>query len=127
MSSVISIDYGTHKSWLAYSVEGFAFAYRTVPTKNLIGEIEILLSQKNAKTIIIGMPYNIDGTLSRHGQRVKTFMKTLETHFPSIKIVSHDERLTTAEAKLEWAEDIDAESARLILAGYIEVFTRVEV
>ncbi len=120
MSNIISIDYWTHKSWLAYSIEGFAFAYRTVPTKNLIREIENLLSQKNATRIVLGMPYNIDGTLSRHGQRVKTFGQTLETHFPTTPIILHDERLTTSEAHLSWADDIDAESARLILEDYLE-------
>lgn len=119
MSNIISIDYWTHKSWLAYSIEGFAFAYRTVPTKNLIKEVEILLSQKNATRIVLGMPYNIDGTMSRHWQRVKTFAKTLEKHFPTLEVIFHDERLTTAEARLSWADDIDAESARLILEGFL--------
>lgn len=120
MSNIISIDYWTHKSWLAYSIEGFTFAYRTVATKNLIKEVETLLSQKNATSIVIGMPYNIDGTLSRHGQRVKTFVKTLETHFPTTPIILQDERLTTSEAHLSWADDIDAESARLILEDFLE-------
>ncbi len=119
-SSLISIDYGTHKSWLAYSVEDFAFALETVQTRNLIPELEKLIKKRNPESIILGMPYNIDGTMSRHGQRVKTFSKTLEKHFPTLEIIFHDERLTTAEARLEWAEDVDAESARLILEDFLE-------
>lgn len=120
MSILISIDYGTHKSWLAYSVEGFAFALETVQTRNLIPELEKLIKKRNPESIILGMPYNIDGTMSRHGQRVRTFAKTLEKHFPTLEIIFHDERLTTAEARLEWAEDVDAESARLILEDFLE-------
>lgn len=66
------------------------------------------------------MPYNIDGTLSRHGQRVLEFQKKLQNHFPLLEIITHDERLTTSEAELSWAQDIDAESARLILEDYLD-------
>ncbi len=116
----VSIDYGTHKSWLAYSVEGFAFALETVPTRNLTNELEELIEKRNPESIILGMPYNIDGTMSKHGQRVQSFAKILEKHFPTLPIIFQDERLTTAEARMEWADDIDAESARLILEDFLE-------
>ncbi len=119
-NNYLSLDYGTHKSWLAYSVEGFAFALETVQTRNLISELEKLIEKRNSKAIVLGMPYNIDGTMSKHGQRVKTFSKTLEKHFPTLEIIFQDERLTTAEARLGWADDIDAESARLILEDFLE-------
>jgi putative Holliday junction resolvase len=72
-----------------------------VPTRNLISELEKLIKKRNPESIVLGMPYNIDGTMSKHGQRVKTFAKTLEKHFPTLEIIFHDERLTTAEARLE--------------------------
>lgn len=100
MSNSIAVDYGTRKSGLAYSVEGFSFSLMTVQTKSIIIELEKLVKNKNPKSIILGMPYNIDGTLSRHGQRVLEFQKKLQTHFPLIKIITHDERLTTSEARL---------------------------
>ncbi len=96
----LAIDYGTHKSGLAYSVEGFSFAIGTVQTKSLLIELEKIIKSKNPKSIIIGMPYNIDGTLSRHGQRVLEFQKKLQNHFPLLEIITHDERLTTSEAEL---------------------------
>ena len=49
--------------------------------------------------IIIGMPYNIDGTMSKHGKRVDEFAKKLE-NIVQIPIVFHDERLSTSEALL---------------------------
>ncbi|MDQ5968672.1 MAG: putative pre6S rRNA nuclease [Patescibacteria group bacterium] len=69
------------------------------------------------------MPYNIDGTMSKHGKRVKEFSKKLETLI-DIPISYHDERLTTSEATLGFDEygvsgDIDAEAARLILIDYL--------
>lgn len=66
------------------------------------------------------MPYNIDGTLSKHAKRVLAFEKILRKTFPDITIILHDERLTTSEAKLAGVDDVDAESARLILLDYLE-------
>ncbi len=118
--SYISIDYGTHKSWLAYCVEGFCFAHKTIPTNTLIDYLKKWLLEKKTEVIVIGLPLNIDGTESTHSSKTRKFAIDIEKAFPSIKIILHDERLTTSEAQLNWAEDIDAESARLILMDYIE-------
>lgn len=119
----ISIDYGTRKSGLAYSVEGFCFAWKTVLTSELLTILPKWIQERKAEKIIIGMPYNIDGTMSKHGKRVKEFSKKLET-LVDIPISYHDERLTTSEATLGFDEygvsgDIDAEAARLILIDYL--------
>lgn len=65
------------------------------------------------------MPYNIDGTESAHCKKVRTFAKKLESTI-TINIIFHDERLTTSEAKFGGVDDIDAESARLILEDYLD-------
>lgn len=123
-SKALALDYGTRKTGIAYAVEGFAFAWKTVETKTLLHILPKLIQEKKADTLVIGMPYNIDGTMSVHGKRVITFAKQLET-FVSIPIVFHDERLTTSEANFAFEEagiegDIDAEAARLILVNWIE-------
>ncbi len=69
------------------------------------------------------MPYNIDGTMSAHGKRVLKYINTIESIL-KIPIEVYDERLTTSEAKIGFADfgvdgDIDSESARLILEGYL--------
>jgi len=119
----ISIDYGTRKSGLAYSVEGFCFAWKTVLTTELMTILPKWIEERKAEKIIIGMPYNIDGTMSKHGKRVTEFSKKLET-LVDIPISFHDERLTTSEAILGFDEygingDIDAEAARLILIDFL--------
>lgn len=118
-SSLISIDYGTRKCWLAYSVEWFCFAHTTVPTNELIDSLSKWEKQKACEGILIGLPLNIDGSESKHSAKVRKFAIELESSFPSKKIILHDERLTTSEARISSAEDIDAESARLILEDYI--------
>jgi putative Holliday junction resolvase len=123
VNSIISIDYGTRKSGLAYSVEGFCFAWKTVLTSDLLTILPKWIRERKAEMIIIGMPYNIDGTMSKHGKRVNEFTRKLKTHI-EIPIVLHDERLTTSEAILGFDEygvngDVDAEAARLILADFL--------
>ncbi len=85
----IAIDYGTKKSWLAYSVETFAFAWKTVETKNLLGLLPKFIQEKKAQTVIIGMPYNIDGTMSAHGKRVEKWAEKLKwiIHIPVVLII----------------------------------------
>ena len=79
--------------------------------------------ERKAEAIIIGMPYNIDGSMSKHGKRVGGFIKKLEA-VTDIPIITHDERLSTSEALLGFDEygvngDVDAEAARLILVDYL--------
>ena len=122
-NNYIALDYGTRKTGLAYSVENFCFAHKTVSTKELLEYLTTFIADKKPSAIVIGMPYNIDGTMSQHGNRVKNFAKKLEQF--GLPVIFHDERLTTSEAKIAFSEnnftgDIDAESARLILENFIE-------
>lgn len=123
MESFLGIDYGTRKSGLAYSVGSFCFALKTVPTHTLLSIIPTILSEKHITKIIVGMPYNIDGSMSKHGKRVEVFIQLLQNAL-DIPVEIFDERLTTSEAKIFFAEtgiswDIDAEAARCILEGYV--------
>ena len=77
-STYIALDYGTNKTGIAYSTMSFAFSLRTVPTRDLYTIIPELIRQKKASAIIIGMPYNIDGSMSKHGKRVQDFARKLE-------------------------------------------------
>jgi putative holliday junction resolvase len=123
-TNFLSIDYGTKKSGLAYSVEDFCFALKTIPTTELKTKIPEILRQKGINAIVIGMPYNIDGSLSRHAGRVQKFAKELKAQL-QIPIYLYDERLSSARAQMDFADDgidgdIDAEAARLILADFLD-------
>ena len=108
-------------------MEGFCFAWKTVPTRLLVTDIQRYIGEKKAETLIIGMPYNIDGTISKHGKRVEEFARKLEALI-QIPIVLHDERLTTSEAEMAFDDmgvegDLDAEAARLILVDYLKTLS----
>lgn len=124
MNSLLAIDYWTKKTWLAYSVGDFCFSLKTIPTVDVVKNITKILKEKNISTIVVGMPYNIDWSISKHWKNVLKFVKILESNF-NIPIKLHDERLTTSEAKIFSYEnnfeiDIDSESARLILEDFLE-------
>lgn len=121
---LIAIDYGTKKSGIAYAESGFAFAWKTVPTGDIFPALHTCIGECENVRIILGMPYNIDGSQSTHGRRVLLFQEQLREHFP-FPIVLVDEGLTSAEARMNFASDntqgdIDSESARLILERYLE-------
>lgn len=89
-----------------------------------MAELEKFILEKKPEKIIIGMPYNIDGSISEHGKRVQKFAKKISKIFTE-DIILHDERLSTSEARISFDEfgfngNLDAESARLILEDYIK-------
>ena len=121
--NILALDYGTKKTGLAYAVEGFSFAWKTVKTPELLSLLPKMIQEKKIETIIIGMPFNIDGTMSVHWKRVEKFKAELEKSI-KLPIILHDERLTSSIAKMNFEEDgiewdIDAEAARLILVSWL--------
>lgn len=129
--NLLAIDYGTKKSGIATGTAWFAFAWWTVPTSKLVSTVQKIIHEKRIEKIIIGMPYNIDGSMSEHGRRVQKFWDRLSEEI-GLPFEYSDERLSTSEARIGFLEahvdgDIDAESARLILEHYYEgISTAVE-
>ncbi len=122
-SHILALDYGTKKTGVAYAVEGFSFAWKTVKTSELKETIPQMIKEKNIWTVILGMPYNIDGSISEHAKRVQKFKVELEKII-TVPVFLHDERLTSSIAEMSFEEDgidgdIDAEAARLILASWL--------
>ena len=80
----------------------------------------------NVKTIVAGLPYNMDGTIGVQGEKTLKFMSKLEN---SYKIIYKDERLTSFEAeeilkkeKKKYTKNkglVDVKAACLILQSYL--------
>lgn len=89
-------------------------------------EIEKLCEKHNTKTILIGVPYNMDGSLGFQAQNCIDFIKPLDGKY---KILYHDERLSSFEAEEILKKEgkkytknkglVDVKSACLILQDYI--------
>ena len=96
--------------------------------KQLLRDVQTLIEQFDAKSVVIGLPLRLDGTVGSAAENVErlagNFAKSL-----SIPVFLQDERLTSFEAREvileagrshdEVAEYIDSESAALILRDFL--------
>ena len=90
-------------------------------------EIIKIAQDYKVKTIVAGLPYNVDGTIGFQAQDCIDFIKPLEKDF---KIVYCDERYTSEEAEellrkegKKYTRDkglVDLKSACLILEDYLK-------
>lgn len=90
-------------------------------------QVENLLSEWRPKTILVGLPLNMDGSESPLSQRARKFGNRLHGRY-GIEVEMVDERLTSRSAKEEMSElghkgnykdkPIDSVAACLILEQY---------
>jgi len=65
----------------------------------LIEHVSALLDERDVGVLIVGMPYNMDGSVGPRAESVQAFMRSLGTRFPDVEVLAHDERLSTKEAE----------------------------
>lgn len=63
-----------------------------------ISKIATIVDQERVKTIVIGYPLNMDGTVGQQARHVDKFIQDLTQALPNVHIVRSDERLTSEEA-----------------------------
>ncbi len=91
-----------------------------------LSEIIQICDKYNTKTILIGVPYNMDGTLGFQAKNCIDFIKPLDGEY---EILYHDERLSSFEAEETLKKQgkknikdkgmVDILSACIILQDYI--------
>ena len=126
----MSLDIGTKRIGVALSdyllvlANGHACIART-PENKAIAEIKKIAKENNVKTIVVGLPYNMDGTQGAQAQDCKDFA----ANFSEYDIIYEDERLTSDLAeenlrnkKIDFRKNkglVDIESACIILEQYL--------
>jgi len=135
--TLLCFDYGTQKIGVAVgqTVTSTASPLPVINSRN--GEpdwtvIEQLVNQWKPGALVVGMPFNMDGTESEMTIKANKFRKQLEEKF---NLPSHgmDERLSTREAreisrdnaeasgkKFDEREAVDSLAAQLILESWLE-------
>ena len=89
-----------------------------------------LMNGRNVSALVIGLPLNMDGTPSDFCARAQKFANRLNGRF-NLPVFTHDERLTTFEAKGERMarggqrgsyrdNPVDAIAAALLLQGWLD-------
>lgn len=65
---------------------------------NVVERIISLARELGANTIVIGLPYNMNGTLGMQARKVQGFASRLAEAAPTLELVFWDERLSSEEA-----------------------------
>lgn len=134
MERYIGLDLGTKTIGVAISDPFLMFANGlvTIKRKNInsdIQEIKKIIEENDISKIIIGLPYNMDGSKGPSAQRVMSFVDLLKKEIDN-EIIYEDERLTTVSAERVLIESnigrnrrkdhIDKIAAALILQSYLD-------
>lgn len=103
MKRWMAIDYGEKNAGIALtdSLKMTAQPFTTLAytnTKNIIASIQKIAADEEVEKIIVGLPLNMNGSMSSSTRTVQTFAKEL-SHAVSIPVETWDERLTTVEAE----------------------------
>jgi len=131
---VLALDAGDKRIGVAVSdpLGIIAQGVTVITRKNLeadLKEIEKIIGEYKAESVVVGMPINMDGTKGKSAEKVNEFVETLKSRL-SIPVYTYDERLSTKESeKFLISADvsrkkrksvIDKMAAQLILESYLE-------
>ena len=101
---MLGIDYGDARVGIAITdplnitVQGLETIQRNNSDKIILKRLDELLKKYEVDTIVVGMPLNMNGTISERAKITEKFIHKLKCKYYKIKIETIDERLTTVEA-----------------------------
>ncbi|HOM01614.1 MAG TPA: Holliday junction resolvase RuvX [Acetivibrio sp.] len=138
---VMGIDYGDSRIGIAIS-DPLGWTAQALETINWKGDVEVpikriseLIEEYDVKTVIIGFPKNMDGTVGARGEKTIEFIEFLKERIKNIEVIKWDERLTTVAANRTMHEMgvkkskkklvVDQIAAVYILQGYLDSLGRV--
>ena len=131
---LLGFDYGTRQIGVAVgqAITGQARELCVLKAQNGVpdwNQIEKLVKEWQPDAIVVGLPLNMDGTKSEMSERAEKFARRLHGRF-NLPVHTHDERLTTFEAKGQRLAQgqrggyrerpVDALAAALLLEGWLE-------
>ena len=100
----LGIDYGDARVGLAITdelnitVQGLETILRNGSDKVILKKLDEIFEKYEVDTIVVGMPFNMDGSISERAKITEKFVHKLKCKYNKIKIETIDERLTTVEA-----------------------------
>ena len=130
MHKIMALDVGTKRIGVALSdylqvIANPCTRIQREPEQKAIEEITKIAKENRVEKIVVGVPYNMDGTLGFQGENCIEFSQKLI----GFDIILEDERLTSEEAeerlksrKVDFRKNkglVDIESACIILEQYL--------
>ncbi len=130
MYKIMALDIGTKRIGIALSdyllmlSNGHSYIARE-PEDKALEQIQKIAKENNVKKIVVGIPYNMDGTKGFQAENCETFASKIQNY----EVIFEDERLTSDAAeenlrnkKIDFRKDkglVDIESACIILEQYL--------
>ena len=130
---LLGFDYGSKQIGVAVGqvITGQARELCILKAQNGVPDwqkVDALLREWQPDAIVVGLPLNMDGSPSEMSERAEKFARRLNGRF-NLPVHTHDERLTTYEAKgqrLQQGQNsgyrerpVDALAAALLLEGWL--------
>ncbi len=100
----LGIDYGDARVGLSITdelnitVQGLETILRNGSDKVILKKLDEIFEKYEVDTIVVGMPFNMDGSISERAKITEEFVHKLKCKYNKMKIETIDERLTTVEA-----------------------------
>jgi putative Holliday junction resolvase len=131
---VLALDHGTKRIGVAISDELGIIAQplEFIPAEPIDAfhvRLVTILADKKVDEIVVGMPFNMDGSTGPSAQRVERFVEQLKTKVTQ-PVYTCDERLTTYEAenllisagarRKKRKQVIDKMAAAVLLQSYLD-------
>ncbi len=133
---IMGIDYGDSRVGVALTdslgitAQGLETIYHKGNDKIVLKRLEELINENDVETIVIGIPYLLNGDSSQRVEITRKFIHKLKCKFNKVEIKEIDERLTTVAAhktmnylgikSKEKKNIVDTISAVYILEMYIK-------
>ena len=135
---ILGIDYGDARVGIAITdelnitVQGLETIQRNGSDRIVLRRLDEILEKYEVDTVVVGMPLNMNGTVSERAKITQEFIHKLKCKYNKLKIDWIDERLTTVEAhktmnfldinKNKKRNIVDTISAVYILETYLNKF-----
>ena len=135
---ILGIDYGDARVGIAITdelnitVQGLETIQRNGSDRIVLRRLDEILEKYEVDTIVVGMPLDMNGTVSERAKITQEFIHKLKCKYNKLKIDWIDERLTTVEAhktmnfldinKNKKRNIVDTISAVYILETYLNKF-----
>lgn len=136
VNTILGFDFGTKSIGvaIAQAVTGTAAPLEALKANDGIPnwqEIEAIFHEWQPDSIVVGLPLNMDGSFQQVTYGAKKFANRLSNRF-KMKVYTHDERLTSAEAREKLfelggfkklkKEKVDSVAACLIVESWLGSF-----
>ena len=132
---ILGIDYGEARVGIAITdqlnitVQGLETIQRNGSDKVILRRLDEIFEKYEVDTIVVGMPLNMNGTMSERAKITEQFVHKLKCKYNKMEIHTIDERLTTVAAhktmnlldvnKYKKKNIVDTISAVYILETYL--------